>query len=235
MTTSPTWRRDRYDVNSANVNREITFRVGAGAAAGGIPNTFMALKGPANQYPHYHQVQGALDHQELAQLRLSYVIRAITQYAIPIGVHVVDTGNGGASLAGMGHVVDIKFEQDEMGVFFNQEWPIDATQDKHTQAGTIQAPTHHPAATGADVIQDTVGTGGMPRGPKEKPGLNGLLDTLGPVSWDEGTTGPFGTDVWGTGDVVLPDGVTVTFAANAPALPVAGARLSGLDCVWIGY
>ena len=119
-----------------------------------------------------------------------------------------------------------------MGVFFNQEWTIDPTEDKHGQAGTIDAPTHHPAAT-TDTIQDTVGTGGMPRGPKEKPGLNQLLDTLAPVSWDNSTTGPFGAlSAAGAPNIVLPDGSTT---AAAIALPVVGARVAGLSATWIGY
>lgn len=232
MPISPTWRRDRYDVNSANVNREITVRIQAVTAP--VNNTFFAVKGPAHQYPHYHQVAGvATEDQELGQIRTSLVVRAITQYAIPVGVHVVDPL--GTSAAGFGGALDVKFEQDEMGVFFNQEWTIDATEDKHGQAGTIQAPTNFPAATNDDVIQDTVGTGGMPRGPKEKPGLNLLLDSLAAISWDGGTTGPFGA--LAAAVVVLPDGSST--AAGA-LLPVGNdvntnSRVAGLEAIWIGY
>ena len=237
MPISPTWRRDRYDVNSANVNRQITIRVQAVTAP--VTDTFAVLKGPANQYPAYHQVQGANEDLELAQIRTSLVVRALSQYAVPVGVHVFDPA-GGASVPGIyGSVLDIKYEVDEMGVFFNQEWTIDATQPKHGQAGTIINPTHHPAATSDDVIQDTVGTGGMPRGPKEKPGLNLLLDSLATVTWDPaGLEGPFGAlSVVGAGVITLPDGSqTAAAAALPPGNDVNGnARTSGLEAIWIGY
>ncbi len=216
MGTSPTFRQDRYDVNSANVNRQITFRVQA--EGGAINNTFLALKGPAHQYPHYHQIQGATDEQELAQLRLSLVVRAMTTYAIPVGVHV--DANGGW--------VDVKYEQDEMGVFFDQDWTGNPALPKHGQDGTAAAGT-------PDWITDTVGVGGMPRGPKEKRGLNLLLAELATVSFDGGTTGPFGA-LSGGANIVLPDGVPVTVGVAAPALPVVSAAYaSGLVATWIGY
>lgn len=222
MGTSPTFRQDRYDVNSANVNRQITFRVAhESAPTVGLPGTFLALKGPANQYPHYHQIQGATDEQELANLRLSLVVRAMTTYAIPVGVHVDPVGGW----------VDVKYEQDEMGVFFDQDWTGNPALPKHGQDGTAAAGT-------SDFITDTVGVGGMPRGPKEKRGLNLLLAELATVSFDGGTTGPFGALSAGA-TVVLPDGVAVTMTgavAPAPQLPVVtAAYASGLVATWIGY
>ena len=221
MGTSPTFRQDRYDANSANVNRQITVRVAhESAPLVGIANTFLALKGPANQYPSYHQIQGATDVQELGQLRLSLVVRAMTTYAIPVGVHVDSVGGW----------VDIKYEQDEMGVFFNQDWTGNPALPKHAQDGTSAAGT-------LDWITDTVGVGGMPRGPKEKRGLNLLLAELSTVSFDGGATGPFGALSTGA-NIVLPDGVLpgVPVGAPAPALPVVtAAYASGLVASWIGY
>lgn len=218
MGTSPTFKVDRYDANSANVNRQITFRVAPDAADPTAVGTFLALKGPANQYPHYHQIQGATDIQELAQLRLSLVVRAMTTYAIPVGVHV-DPANG--------EWVDIKYEQDEMGVFFNQDWTGNPALPKHADDGT-------PAAGTADWITDTVGVGGMPRGPKEKRGLNLLLAELATVSFDGGTSTIFGNP-GGASNVTLPDGSVVGIGvAGVPAL-VAGAYASGLVATWIGY
>jgi len=224
MPISPTWRTDRYDVNSANVNRQIKFLVEA--EGGAKANTFTALKGPANQYPHYHQIQGATDAQELGQIRLSLVVRALSQYAVPIAVEVFD--NAVVSAAGSGSSVHIVYEQDEMGVFFNNNWPADATKDKHAPDGTDGVGT-------ADWITDTVGTGGMPNGPKEKKGLNLLLAELATVSFDGGTTGPFGALSIGA-SIVLPDGVAVATGAAAPTLPVVtAAYASGLEATWVGY
>lgn len=218
MPISSTWRTDRYDVNSANVNRQVTFNVQA--AGGARTGTFLALKGPAHQYPHYHQIQGATDEQELAQIRLSLVVRAMSAYAVPIGVIVAADGS----------YAQIKYEQDEMGVFFNQTWAGLATDPKHSPEGDPNVGT-------ADYITDTVGTGGAPNGAKEKPGLNLLVDALATVSFDGGTTGPFGALSTGA-TIVLPDGVAVTTTgavAPAPELPVVGSRAAGLAVTWVGY
>lgn len=219
MGTSPTFRQDRYDVNSANVNRQISFNVQA--EGGARPGTFLALKGPANQYPFYHQIQGGTDEQELANLRLSLAVRALSNYAVPIGVVVA--ADGGSFI--------IKYEQDEMGVFFNQTWTTTPGDPKHSPEGDPNVGT-------ADQITDTVGVGGMPRGPKEKPGLNLQLAELATVSYDQGTTGPFGTLSTGA-TIVLPDGVAVTTTgavAPAPTLPVVtAAYASGLVATYIGF
>ncbi|RMH11253.1 MAG: hypothetical protein D6698_16715, partial [Gammaproteobacteria bacterium] len=76
-------------------------------------------------------------------------------------------------------------------------------------------------------ITDTIGVGTYPA--KTKPGLQSLLDELANVSYDGGTTGPFGT-LSGSGNIVLPDGSTT---AAAPTL-AAGVTPSGLKVVWLG-
>ncbi len=79
----------RYDVNSANVNRHVRFRIEDDNVGGGTANTFLALKGPGNVYPHYNQITGVPTvEQELGQLRLSLVARALTAYAITISLQV---------------------------------------------------------------------------------------------------------------------------------------------------
>lgn len=209
----------RYDVNNANVNRHVRFRIEDDNVGGGTDNTFLALKGAANVYPFYGQIAGVPTvEQELGQLRLNLVQRAISVYTITVSLQVDVLGGG----------FDWTVEQDEMGAYFNQalpplggtpgvdeSWPVDTSVDKHHVA---------------DIV-DRLGTGGMPLGPKTKDGLQSLLDTLATVSFDGGTTGPFGVLSTG-GTVVLPDGRVVTTGAAAPALP-ADVFDSGLAITWV--
>jgi hypothetical protein len=211
----------RYDVNNANVNREVRFHVER--AAGAVDDTFLAFKGAANVYPFYGQLAGVPTvEQELAQLRLNLVQRALAVYTITVALQVSVSGNA----------MDWIVEQDEMGAYFNQalpplgtdpgvdeSWPVDTSDDKHH----------------VEDITDRLGTGGMPLGPKTKPGLQSLVNSLATVSYDGGSTGPFGLLSEG-GAIILPDGRSVTVTAgSSPAtdLPVSGAFVAGLEVTWV--
>jgi hypothetical protein len=196
----------RYDVNSANVNRQVTFFIQAEAVADKDANIFLALKGAANQYPFYQQVAGVpTPNQELAQLRLSLVVRALSVYTVPVGVRVVADDADNAAGA-----VELTFEADEFGAYFNQAWTGNTTLDKHLVTN----------------ITDVLGTGGMTAA-KTKNGLQSLLDSLATVSFDGGVTGPFGA-LSATGAIVLPDGQVT---AGAPALD-GGGTPSGLEVLF---
>ena len=210
----------RYDVNSANTNRQVTFSVAADGAA--IANTFLALKGPSNSYPHYNQLAGVPTvEQELAQLRLSLAARALTAYAITVGLQVDD----GVAVGGAFRWIA---EQDEMGAFYNQALPPLGVAPGVDESWPVQGNAvdkHHVAD-----ITDHLGTGGMTT-IKTKPGLQSLLDSLANVSYDGGVTGPFGLLSTG-GAIILPDGRSVTVGASAPALP-ATTNLAGLEIVFV--
>lgn len=204
----------RYDVNNANVNRHVRFHVEADGGA--TAETFRALKGPANVYPFYNADVGPFTvEQELGQLRLNLVQRAMAVYTIIVSLQIDSTGaNNGA--------VDLVFEADEFGAYFNQRaftvagesWPLDPTDDKHH----------------VDDITDFLGTGGMTT-VKTKPGLQSLVDSLSTVSFDGGVTGPFGLLSTG-GTITLPSGDVVTTGAAAPALP-ATTNPAGLTVTWV--
>lgn len=207
----------RYDVNSANTNRHVSFNVVADGGA--TANTFLALKGPANAYPHYNQIAGVPTvEQELGQLRLNLVARALTAYAITVSLQVAADGSSFTWVA----------EQDEMGAFFNQALPPLGATPGVDQSWPLEGNTvdkHH-----VEDITDRLGTGGMTT-IKTKPGLQSLIDSLATVSYDGGTTGPFGA-LSATGTVVLPDGRVVTTGAAAPALP-ATTNAAGLTISWV--
>jgi len=211
----------RYDVNNANVNRHVRFLVEAGGAP--ISNTFAVLKGPANVYPFYNQVAGVPTvEQELAQLRVNLVARALTAYTITVSLQVVSaTGENNTGL-------QWTVEQDEMGAYFNQALPPLGASPGVDQSWPLEGNTvdkHH-----VEDITDRLGTGGMTT-IKTKPGLQSLVNTLASVSYDGGTTGPFGV-LSTTGAIILPDGRSVTTGAAAPALPIAAGQASGLVVTW---
>jgi hypothetical protein len=210
----------RYDVNSANVNRHVRFNIERDG--GGVASTFLALKGPANVYPFYNQITGVPTvEQELAQLRLSLVARALTAYAITVSLQVAQNGSS----------FDWVVEQDEMGAFFNQALPpLGATPgvDESWPVSGNAVDKHH-----VEDITDRLGTGGMTT-IKTKPGLQSLVDSLATVSFDGGTTGPFGLLSAGA-TITLPDGRVVTTsagAAPAPTLP-ATTNPAGLTVTWV--
>ena len=210
----------RYDVNSANVNRHVRFNIAPDAAAPAAANTFLALKGPANVYPFYNQVTGVPTvEQELAQLRLNLVARALTAYTITVSLQVAEDGSS----------FDWVVEQDEMGAYFNQALPPLGATPGVDESWPVQGNAvdkHHVAD-----ITDRLGTGGMTT-VKTKPGLQSLVDSLATVSYDGGTTGPFGA-LCTDGTVTLPDGrVVTTGVAAAPELAV-GATPSGLVVTFV--
>lgn len=193
-----------YDVNAANTNRIVRFRVEPTAAADRSAALFGMLQGRAPAYPHYGKLATTpTANQTLAQLRTSYVVRALTRYAIPVGVALVaDSAATAGATANFGPALMLTFETDERGEFFNNAWTGNTTLSKHSTAA----------------ITDTVGVGGMTT-VKTKLGLQGLLDSLYNVSFDGGTTGLFGM-LSASGAIVLPNGATT---AGAPPLDSDGA------------
>lgn len=210
------------DAHNANTNRHVRFLVEPEDAGDQAVDLLVALQGPQNAYPYYGKVQGPTLDQELAQLRLSLITRVLTQWAILVGVQVAaDTA------ANAGGAVILTYEQDEMGVFYNDAW------GRAVSGGGVFDPPHkhtndEQANTDAGDITDTVGVGGLVGGPKTKPGLNSLCDELAGVSYDGGVTGPFGA-LSTTGAIVLPDG-RVTAGSLTLA---AGGTLSGLTVTYL--
>lgn len=211
------------DANNANTNRHVRFLVEAETST--AADLFVALQGPQNAYPYYGKIQAPTLAQELAQLRLSLITRILTRWAILVGVQVAtDTA------ANAGGALILTYEQDEMGVFYDNAWgSAPGVADKHSEEGS-------PGVGVAGEITDTVGVGGLVTGPKGKPGLQQLLDLeAATVTYDGGQSGPFGTLSYtgGTGtntragDVELPDGRVVPVAQVLP-LDIGGGAASGL-------
>lgn len=176
------------------------------------------FKGRSNSYPHYGQLTGTpTANQELAQLRTNLVVSAMKAYAIPTHVALAtDSASTAGSTANFAPALLIGFEQDEMGVFFNNAWTGNTVLAKHSAAD----------------ISDTVGVGGA-SSVKTKLGLQGLVDALAGTTYDGGTTGPFG-DLTDGGAIVLPDGQTTS---GAPDLDNngsgVGAGVSGLTVTFV--
>lgn len=207
------------DANNANTNRHVSFIVEIETTPAG--GAFEALQGPQNAYPYYGKVQNPSLGQELAQLRLSLLTRVLSRWAILVGVTVASDRAG----TGAGSAVVLTYEQDEMGVFYNNAWGSSpGAVPKHSELD----------------ITDTVGVGGLVTAPKTKPGLQSLANELGAVSYDGGQSGPFGdlsldsgsggTNALG-GDVTLPDGRLVPAASIVPL--GATAQASGLVVVYL--
>lgn len=212
----------RYDVNSSNTNRHVRFRVESNVTGGSSADADVALfgmlKGHSMGHPSYDQLATTpTANQELAQLRTSLVVRALSAYTKPVGVELADDSAGtGGITANFAPALIITFEVDSQGEYFNQNWTGNTTLAKHVVAD----------------ITDVLGTGGMTT-PKTKSGLNSLLASLATVSYDGGTTGPFGT-LSASGAIVLPNGQTTS---SAPTLATAGGvanNASGLEVFWIG-
>jgi len=215
-----------YDVSSANTNRIVRFRIEPVAAGDRNAALFGIQKGRNDSYPNYGRLTTASTaNQELAFLRTSLVARALSRYAILVGVKLTldAAGTGSPGTANFGSALEVHFEVNERGEFYNNLWAGDTTLDKFIPGDINNAnATGNPAL---DVIADTVGVGGMTT-PKTKTGLNGLLASLATVSYDAaGTTGPFGTKS-STGNITLPDG-RVTAAAPVLSTGVA-TNASGL-------
>jgi len=175
----------RYDVNSTNSNRTVRFEVDAAVA-----EAFTSLKGTSTSYPYYDQVTGVpTDLQNAGQLRMSLVARALSAYAVLVGVEVADNTAGDVNAA-----LVLTYETDQNGVFFNNASiaNLSGTELKHTEAD----------------IDDTVGTGGM-NFIKSKAGLQTLADALQTVSYDGDAT-----FVFPDASFTMPDGTTVA----APAI-----------------
>lgn len=78
-----------YHVEAANTNRQVTFSVVA--AGGGATNAFLFLKGNNAFHPWVGQVSAPSVNQKIAQYRLDYIVRALSIYAIPVGVTISQT------------------------------------------------------------------------------------------------------------------------------------------------
>ena len=208
-----------YNVNAANTNRTVRFRIEPTNAGDANAALFGMFKGRSGQYPQYGQLTGTpTANQELAQLRTDRVVRALSAYAIPVGVELAaDSFATAGATANFAPAIIVTYEQDSTGEFFNNAWPANTTLVKHL----------------ATNITDTVGVGGMTT-VKTKPGLQALVDSLSTVTYDAGVTGPFG-DLSTGGAIVLPDGQTT---AGAPVLDNAGVGVgvgvSGLSVTYIG-
>ena len=213
-----------YDVSSANTNRIVRFRVEPAHLDSANTALFGILKGRNDSYPNYGRLTTvSTANQELAALRLSLVARALSRYAILVGVKLVADAHGTANTqANFGPAVELSFETNERGEFYNNAWAPGAlgNVDKHLPGAS---------ATGASgTYADTVGVGGMTT-PKTKPDLNAILASLATVSYDGGTTGPFGA-ISSTGNITLPGGAVTAAApilshANSVALNVSGLRV----------
>lgn len=196
-----------YDVGATNTNRLVRFLI-EGKSGSSQANLFNFVSGPAGFYPRSGRIVTPTNNQLLAQLRVSLIVRRLTVYCPVAEVKIVPDSaahaNGG---------LQIGFEQDQMGVFFNNAWFGNVSLAKHVTTD----------------IADSVGTGGM-SATKTKPGLATMLAALGTVSYDGGTTGPFGT-LSASGAVVLPSQLGGGTTSGAPALDsgVASGYESGLQ------
>ncbi len=199
----------RYDSGALNTNRHVRFRV-QGNTGATAANLFLFVEGNEAQYPNYGRIVAPTANQNLAQLRASLVRQALTAYAPLVGFSV--DADSASNAAGALIVV---FEQDQIGAFYNNAHTATPTDPRHTVA---------------DIV-DTVGKGGM-SAPKTKNGLLALLGTLSTVSYDGGTTGPFGALSDG-GAITLPDG-TVTSGAPQLDAGVDGSHASGLTITYLG-
>jgi hypothetical protein len=70
-----------YHVEAANTNRQVFFSIVATPAAA---NLFTLLKGTHAFPPYVGQNQAPTTNQLIAQYRVDYVVRYISQYAIPV-------------------------------------------------------------------------------------------------------------------------------------------------------
>jgi len=98
-------KMSRYDVNNANANRLVKFRIDTGAAG-----NLGLIKGTSSFYPHYDQLTTIPTAvQEIAQLRVNALVRAVSVYTVPVGVEVDSTGQW----------VDVSFEVAREGEYYD--------------------------------------------------------------------------------------------------------------------
>lgn len=214
-----------YDVSSANTNRVVRFLVEPASAGDRNAALFGILKGRNDSYPNYGRLTTVpTNNQELAALRTSLVARALSRYAILVGVKLAQdsAGTGSPGTANFSSALELWFEVNESGVFYNNNWaqgavPTITNFDKHTPGNASDGT--------AGTYADTVGVGGMTT-PKTKPDLNGILNSIKDISYDGGTTGPFGSKS-STGNITLPNGA-VTSAAPVLSTSSGGPNGSGL-------
>ncbi len=202
-----------YQAGASNVNRQVTFRIQPTAAGDANSAMFAFLKGVDNNTPLVGaQTSAPTANQLLAQLRTNKVMEALRHHAVIVGARLVDDSNGtGGLTANYGPALEVTFETDDKGTFQVAGWESNPTSAKQSPAD----------------ITDTLGIGGSIF-VKTKPGLQSSLDALKDVSYDGGTTGPFGT-LSASGNIVLDDGTTT---AGAPKLSTPGAG-SGLTITFV--
>jgi hypothetical protein len=211
-----------YDVSSANTNRIVRFRVEAVVVGNANAALFGILKGRNDSYPNYGRLTTVpTANQELAALRLSLVARALSRYAVPVGIRLCnDSFATGAGDANFAPAFEIDFETNERGEFYSNAWATATTGDKHLPSSTSDGTP--------GTYADTVGVGGMTT-TKTKPDLNGLLASLATITYGGGT-GPFGT-LSASGNITLPGGAVT---AGAPVLSNGvGTNASGLKVRYI--
>ena len=205
-----------YNVGAANTNRLARFMV-QGNTGAQAANLFHVVSGPHAFYPRVGRTAGnpltPTNNQQLAQLRLSLAVRALSVYMPPAFVALAADSASNANGAFI-----IAWETDQFGLFFNNAWMSDTTQAKFLTT---------------DIV-DTVGTGGM-SSVKTKAGLNSLLQSAATRSFDGGTTGPFGA-LSSTGAIVLPTIMGGGTTSGAPSLNggVDGTHAAGLQITYIG-
>jgi len=145
----------RYDVTGTNSPLTTKFRIDAGAGG-----ALGLLKGNFTTYPHYGQLSTApTADEELKQLRVNALVRAVSVYTIPVAVEVDPTGQW----------VDVTFEAAQQGEFFDN----------------ASTSTNTPNYVVTD-ITDTLGVGGMTT-TKTKSGLQTLATAA--LATTEGTDG----------------------------------------------
>jgi hypothetical protein len=102
-----------YHVGATATNRQVTFQIKAQA---GLSNCFLFLKGNNAFHPWVGQISAPTTNQKIAQYRVDYIVRALTIYAIPVAVKIVDAAYTNET----GNAVQITFETLVSSVFANE-------------------------------------------------------------------------------------------------------------------
>src|SRR5262245_31672815 len=106
-----------YDVSAANTNRHTRFFVEPNAAADKVANVFRLSNGVSPSYPFYGRDTDISANEELQQLRVSLIVRAMSAYAPVVGVQLANNSDGEANGA-----IIVTFETWDSGVFFRNAW-----------------------------------------------------------------------------------------------------------------
>lgn len=201
-----------YKPSGSNVNRTVTFRIEATDAADSNAGLFGIHNGLSGTWPFEGQLPTApTANQTLAQERTLFVLDAMRQLGVIVGVAPVADSHGTALAASYeAPALEVTFETDDLGTFQNSAYSL-----SNPTAAAKQVTTD---------ITDTLGIGGSSI-VKTKNGLQSIVDALATVSFDGGTTGPFGV-LSATGNIVLSDGTTTTAGAPTLATPGTGSGIT---------